>query len=102
MRGAVILVAIGLVALVGCAREPSPTADKDDVYYPIREDNAGEYQTVGPRDGGRCEWARASEPSGDAGDFIDVGSAPANRNTTVTLRAGDYFISWGCYPWRRQ
>lgn len=90
------------VCLLAACQQSSLTADKDDAFYPIHEDSAGVYLTVGPREGEQCNWARTSRPSRDVADFIEVGEGKPGENTRVSLRPGDYFISWGCRPWRRQ
>lgn len=105
--GKAILV-IGALALAGgcvaylTADHSAPTMDEDNTYYRVTPEKAGRYLTVGPRDGQECSWGRLSQPRQTVDSIIEVGTGEPGRNTTVTLNADEYFISWGCRPWRKQ
>lgn len=91
-----------LAALMSCAPAPALTMDKDNVFYAIKDGQAGTFLTVGPREGEECHWSRTSAPTEDIADVLEVGIGKPSQNTTVELRPGEYFISWGCHPWRHQ
>lgn len=74
----------------------------DGRFYPISDAEAGQYLTVGPREGDSCNWAISDKPYYELEHIAKVGSGPPSRNTTVSLKPGEYFVSWGCRPWRRQ
>lgn len=102
---------IGAVATVGVLgavvisivdnSPPEKAIPSDGQFHLITTEDAGDYTTVGPRGDETCHWALADKPTDSLEDIADIGLAPDGRNTTVTLPAGKYFVSWECYPWRR-
>lgn len=108
--GAVLLL-FGACA-VGAARNSdhdiSPM-DKDGTYYHIDDSAAGIYETRGSaRPNSRpCNWMRLSEDwveddsiAALADAMIDRGDVSVGESARVRLRAGEWFVSHGCHPWR--
>ena len=60
---------------------------------------------MGPRGKEGCYWNRASKPSGDLEDIIEVGKVDdsnigSSGTARITLHSSEWFIYWGCYPSR--
>jgi hypothetical protein len=99
---AVLLFGGCVAAFVGS--DHSVTLDEDGTYYKIDASSAGTYETDGSqRSNGRaCNWTRTTTPTIDITDMIEAGTAAVGQRSRVTLRAGEYFVSYGCKPWRKQ
>jgi hypothetical protein len=71
--------------------------DKPGTYYHIDGSAAGTYETNGSNGAiGECIWQRWRSPDDDRA--VEVGTV--QQTTRVTLHAGEYFVSYGCLPWR--
>lgn len=105
-----VLAIVGGVALAGSCiahlvRGHSPAAmDKDGAYYQIDAGNAGTYVTEGSqRPNGRpCSWTRTRTPTIHIIDMIAGGEVAVGERGVVTVNAGEYFVTYGCKPWRKQ
>lgn len=102
-----VLAAIVALGFAGLSRvnQPRPTFPDPAVWYRVDADDAGSWETVGPKNDANCHWVRAESPTGDVGDLIDVGQWDLKQTTggtqKVKVNAGEYFMYWGCYPFRR-
>jgi hypothetical protein len=89
--------------LAGCAAEkPRPTMPNPNAWYQVHDDTAGKWETAGPKGSDECHWLRASKPSGDMEDWIDVGQWDLHKTSGGTMKipinSGEWLIYWGCYP----
>lgn len=86
----------------GDSNRARPTMPDPGSWYQVHADTAGLWETVGPKNDGKCHWLRASKPSEDLENWIDVGQWDLNKATggtmKIQLNAGEYFMYWGCYP----
>lgn len=80
--------------------------DKSGAYYHIDQPEAGSYRTAGAAGAGGCSWTvLADDWNGDkslaalARSQVDHGET-AGRPGQVTLQGGQYFVSYGCQPWK--
>ena len=78
--------------------------DEDGTFYHINESTAGTYETDGSqRASGRpCNWTRTRRPTLKINDGITAGTVAVGERGQVTVNAGEYFVSFGCKPWRKQ
>jgi hypothetical protein len=81
--------------------------DKSGVYYHIHEDTAGVCETDGSADSRPCNWTRLAANwdhkqgiEDEYASFIGNGEVTAKEIARVTVKAGEYFVSYGCLPWR--
>lgn len=108
-----MLIGLGLVAaiigigiLFGGGNKARPTMSDPNVWYHVKPEEAGFYETVGPKgDDNKCHWYRSNKPSDDLQGGIDVGQWDLSKTTggtqKVRVNADEYFIFWGCYPFHR-
>jgi hypothetical protein len=91
-----------LFALAGSTGKDIPAMDKDGTYYHIGDSAVGTYETQGSaRTNGRpCNWVRLSAPTLTIENTIEEGKVQANETGRVTVKSGEYFVSYGCKPWR--
>jgi hypothetical protein len=111
--GIASLLAAGVVVMYAMDSDHSgakrPTMDKSGIYYHIDDSAAGGYETSGSaRANGRpCNWMRLS-PDWSTDDSIealakamlDRGDVAVGQTARVTVKANEYFVSFGCEPWR--
>jgi hypothetical protein len=102
--GCTVLVLIG-----GVSEKSKPVLDKNGTYYHIDDSAAGTYETQGSaRTNGRpCNWTRLAPDwnqkdtiEGIAASLIDKGDVARGETARVTVKSGEYFVSYGCEPWR--
>ena len=98
-----------LAMIGGGSKTFKPSLDKDGTYYQVNGDTRGTYETQGSnRSNGRaCNWRRLQSSWNQKDDISDVAAAMIDRGDVqpgqtarVTLEPGDYFVFYGCYPWR--
>lgn len=98
-----------LFALAGSTGKDIPAMDKDGTYYHIGDSAVGTYETQGSaRTNGRpCNWVRLSADWNKKDTiedlhaaFIDNGDVQPGETARVTVKSGEYFVSYGCKPWR--
>jgi hypothetical protein len=98
--------AAALLTLAACESETRLTAENPDAFYEIDAESAGVWETVGPKDAEACYWRRQTRPTENLEDVVEVGKVDdddvenLNGTARITLHAGDWFIYYGCYPWR--
>lgn len=106
-----VLAIVGGVALAGSCvayltggHSSAPDMDKDGTYYKIDASAAGTYVTEGSqRTNGRpCNWTRTRTPTIHISDMIAGGQVAVGERGAVTVNAGEYFVTYGCKPWRKQ
>ncbi|MCV7017635.1 DUF2510 domain-containing protein [Mycolicibacterium aichiense] len=109
--GKAILIVGTLVLAGGCVaylatgpHSSSPGMDNDGTYYHIDGSAAGTYMTEGSRraNGRPCNWTRTRTPTIEIANMIAGGQVAVGEHGVVTVNAGEYFVSYGCKPWRKQ
>jgi Protein of unknown function (DUF2510) len=106
-NGGLIVLAVSLLVLFGgCAAlafrgdSSRRVMDTDGTYYQIGHAEAGTYETEGSQraNGRPCSWTRTRT---EIGDMIASGTVDVGERDRVTVDAGEYFVSYGCRPWRK-
>lgn len=97
--------AVCALALVGCAgtqefSSNTPNMTRDGVYYQVFPESQGTWVTTGSArtNGLPCTWSRTTEVPATIANTIAIGQT--DRSANVTLRSGEFFVSYGCQPWR--
>ncbi len=95
-----------MFALIGGGSEKS-VLDRGGVYYHVNPGSGGTYETRGsnrtPNANGvirPCTWSRLTAPALTIENTIEMGKVEANETGRVTLKSGEYFVFYGCHPWR--
>lgn len=103
-----LAVLAAVVATVcACSQSTVPAVlDKDGTFYRL---NAATFETGGSArgNGSPCSWERLSSdwdrnPSIDDTyrAFLARGDVASGQVSRVSVDDGQYFVSWGCLPWR--
>ncbi|SBS73756.1 hypothetical protein MHPYR_180036 [uncultured Mycobacterium sp.] len=102
--GSVVLAASCVAYLATGPHSSAPDMDKDGTYYKIDASTAGTYVTDGSqRSNGRpCNWTRTRTPTIEIINMIAMGDVAVGERGVVTVNAGEYFVTYGCKPWRKQ
>jgi hypothetical protein len=99
---AVAVIVLGVVSGNESAGGGIPAMDKSGTYYRIHDNAAGAYETAGSdRSNGRpCNWVRSTTAPSTIATTIVEGTVERGQHGMVTLQPGEYFVSYGCLPWR--
>jgi hypothetical protein len=112
--GAVLAVVAGCTILAGIGERDShddavQILDKDGHFYNVN--GPGEtFETQGSArtNGLPCSWLQLSSSwdrvqkiDDEAAAMVNRGDVAVGETTRVTVKEGEYFVSWGCEPWRK-
>ena len=75
--------------------------DVDGTYYHVTDDGVGTWETTGSArtNGLPCTWTRTTAAPATIASTIAIGKT--NQTARVTVRSGEYFVSYGCQPWNK-
>lgn len=104
--GVGLMLALSVASAVIHHRSSLESMDESGVYYHL--DEGGTFETAGSaRTNGRsCQWMRLSADWDQkdgitdlAASLIDRGDVRQGQVERVTLKGGEWFVSFGCQPW---
>lgn len=97
-----VVVAGGLFLAARFGGATDEPAIENGTYYRVVDSAAGTYETAGSnRPNGRdCTWVRSTTAPFTIASTIAMGDVAPGQHGLVTLKPGEYFISYGCDPWR--